>query len=227
VDKAFAKERNELLLGLQKGKIGIIGKEHMTEPQEPTPGDKINSNESGKSVLPHVDKAVATDAAELNRDQLIFELIKRRLDNERQRINDLDAKANNLVGFVSVVVSILLGSALFELRSLSSNLSISLLFFVGMGGLLLSIVLALAGFRIRRWRDVPEVQYLIERYTTLPYDEVLKRNAGEMANAVKHAEVQNNRKAQLISWSWYFLIAGLSLVVLFIILFTASGVDVQ
>jgi hypothetical protein len=68
---------------------------------------------------------------------------------------------------------------------------------------------------------------LIERYTTLPYDEVLKRNAGQMANAVKHAEVQNNQKAQLISWSWYFLIAGLSLVVLFLVIFTANGVETQ
>jgi hypothetical protein len=58
-----------------------------------------------------------------------------------------------------------------------------------------------------------------------PYDKVLKRNAGEMANAVKHAEAQNNHKARLISWSWYFLIAGLGLVVVFIILFTTNGVD--
>jgi hypothetical protein len=201
----------------------------MTTSQEPTPGDKIKSDVDTKNVLssPENVSAVGAAASELQRDLLIYELIKRRLENERQRINDLDAKANNLVGFVSVVISILLGSALFELRSLSSNLAVSILFFVGMGGLLLSIVLALAGFRIRRWRDVPEVQYLIEKYTTLPHEEVLKRNAGEMANAVKHAEVQNNRKAQLISWSWYFLIVGLSLVVLFIVLLTAIGVDVQ
>lgn len=157
----------------------------MTTPQEPTPGDKNASNEDNKSTLSSADKVTATYASELKRDQLIYELIKRRLDNERQRINDLDGKASNLVGFVSVVVSILLGSALFELRSLSSNLPVSILFFMGIGGLLLSIGLALAGFRIRRWTDVPEVQHLIERYTTLPYDEVLKRNAGQMANSVK------------------------------------------
>jgi predicted membrane channel-forming protein YqfA (hemolysin III family) len=76
--------------------------------------------------------------------------------------------ASNLIGFVSVVVSILLGSALFELRPLSSNLPVSILFFMEIGGLLLSIGLDLAGFRIRMWRDVLGVQHLRQRYTTLP-----------------------------------------------------------
>ncbi len=49
------------------------------------------------------------------RDVLIFELIKRRLDNEWRRINDLDSKANNLVGFVSVVISLLLGAGNFRI----------------------------------------------------------------------------------------------------------------
>ena len=129
----------------------------------------------------------------------VFELIKGRLDNERRRINDLDGKASSLVGFVSVVVSVLLGSALFETRSLSSNLAVSILYFVGIGILLISIGFALGGFRIREWREVPEVEHLLRKFVTLPYDKVLRTTAVAMANAVKHAEAQNNHKAQLIS----------------------------
>jgi hypothetical protein len=186
-------------------------------------GDKINSNEDDKSVV----SSAATSASELKRDQLIFELVKRRLDNERHRINDLDGKANNLVGFVSVVISVLLGSALFELRFLSLSPAISILYFLGIGVLLLSIGFALGGFRIRKWEDVPEVLYLLDEYTNRPYEEILTTSSVEMAKAVKHAEEQNNHKAQLISWSWYFLIAGLSLLVLFIVLLTATGADTQ
>ena len=40
---------------------------------------------------------------------VIFELIKRRFDNEGERTNSLDGKAGNFVGFVSVVVGLLLG----------------------------------------------------------------------------------------------------------------------
>jgi hypothetical protein len=123
---------------------------------------------------------VQNESIDPQRDILIFELIKRRLDNEWRRINDLDSKANNLVGFVSVVISLLLGAAAFKLSSaLACKTELSILYFVGLGLLLTSIILALAGSKVRRWSDVPNVQYLIQEYTNLPYDEVLKRNAGE------------------------------------------------
>jgi hypothetical protein len=158
------------------------------------------------------------------RDLLIFELIKRRLDNEWRRINDLDSKANNLVGFVSVVISLLLGAATFKLSStLVCKTNLSILYFLGISILLTSIIFALTGSKVRRWSDVPDVQYLIENYTNLPYDDVLKRNAGEMANAVVQIEKQNNHKARLIKWSWYMLIIGLATVLLFMVIFTSIG----
>jgi len=64
---------------------------------------------------------------------------------------------------------------------------------------------------------------LISDYVTLPYTEVLQRNAGEMAKAVIKTEEQNNNKAKLIEWSWYLLIAGLSIVFASVIVFSATG----
>ena len=43
------------------------------------------------------------------RDELIFDLIKRRFDGEIDRANKLDSKAGSMVGFVSVVVGLTLG----------------------------------------------------------------------------------------------------------------------
>ena len=42
------------------------------------------------------------------RDELIFDLIKRRFDNEWQRVDALDTKAGTLIGFISIVVSLTL-----------------------------------------------------------------------------------------------------------------------
>ncbi len=58
------------------------------------------------------------------------------------------------------------------------------------------------------------------KYTSLPYSEVLQRNAGEMRKAVERAEVQNEQKAKLIELSWYLLISGLALVFIFLLLST-------
>jgi hypothetical protein len=140
----------------------------------------------------------------------------------------LDGKAGNLIGFVSVVVSVLLGSALFELRALSFSHPVSILYFIGIGILLLSIGLALGGFRVKRWTEVPNVNTILkEDYINAPYLDVLQKSATAMAEAVKDAERQNNQKAKLIDRSWYFLIAGLTLAVLFIILFIASGAEFE
>jgi hypothetical protein len=46
---------------------------------------------------------------EIKRDDLIFDLIKRRFDAERDTSNNLDSKASSLIGFVSIVVGLVLG----------------------------------------------------------------------------------------------------------------------
>jgi hypothetical protein len=164
-----------------------------------------------------------------NRDDLIFDLIRKRFDNERERTNNLDGKAHNLVGYTSVVVGLLLGGGsllsggeIFKSSTFLSNSSFAVIYFIGVSLLLISIGFALTALKIRRWSVVPNVQTLINDYTLLSYSEVLQRNAGEMAKAVVNSEEKNNNKAKSVEWSWYFLIAGLSIVFTSVILFTAS-----
>jgi hypothetical protein len=160
------------------------------------------------------------------RDNLIFDLIKRRYDNEWQRINNLDGKANSLVGYISLVTGFLLGSATFAMApALICRPVLSSVYFTGIGILIVSIVLALLATRVRIWPNVPNVKVLLESYTTQPYDVVLKTNAATMAEAICDIEVQNNEKALYINRCWYFLIGGLTLVLIFIILFTVSGAE--
>lgn len=165
------------------------------------------------------------------RDNLIFDLIKRRFDAEGERTSSLDGKAGNLVGYVSVVVGLLLGGgglfsggAIFKSSLLvSSSHGNSLIYFIGVALLLGSIGLSLTALKVRRWITVPNVQTLISDYITLPYSEVLQRNAVEMANAVSNAEKQNNSKGKLIEWSWYLLISGLSIVFAAVLILSISG----
>ena len=160
------------------------------------------------------------------RDNLIFDLIKRRYDNEWQRINNLDGKANSLVGYISLVTGFLLGSATFAMSSaLICRPFLSSVYFTGIGILILSIVLALLATRVRTWPNVPNVKVLLESYTSEPYDVVLKTNAATMADAIGEIEVQNNMKAMYINRCWYFLIGGLILVLIFVILFTVTGAE--
>jgi MFS family permease len=156
-----------------------------------------------------------------DRDELIFELIKRRLDDESARTDNLDGKASNLIGFVSVVVGLLLGTGTFTLPVIADNFSYSIPYFGSIVLLLVSIVIGLFAFRVRQWIVVPDVNYLLEEYTSKPFSEVLKPNAVEMANAVSDAEKKNGSKADLINWSWYFLIAGLALMLVFLLIYTS------
>jgi hypothetical protein len=161
---------------------------------------------------------------EKERDELIFELIKRRVDSEVNRTNNLDSKAGSMVGFVSILTGLLLGSGSILLGGEINKVHLdlkdfdSVLYFLAIGLLLISIGLSLFALRVRRWIIVPDVTTLIERYTELSYDEVLKRNAGEMAKSVADSEKQNNTKAKLIEWSWLLLISGLVIMFISIIL---------
>jgi hypothetical protein len=89
------------------------------------------------------------------RDSLIFELIKRRFDSEGERTNNLDGKAGNLVGFVSVLVGLLLGAGsllsggeILKSSILLSSHVLTLPYFVGVASLLTSIGCALIALKI-------------------------------------------------------------------------------
>ncbi|MGC2428715.1 MAG: hypothetical protein WA421_16900, partial [Nitrososphaeraceae archaeon] len=153
----------------------------------------------------------SNELREEKRDELIFNLIKQRYDSEQERIKDLDTKANNLIGFTSIVISLLLGTGTFQLlKLLLNNPNIALPYFIGVGILLGSIIFALGGVKIRKYPVVPDAYTLLSKYTDRSYKEVLKRNAGQMTNAVEKAKRYSDRKAQFIQFSWFFVIMGLS-----------------
>ncbi len=164
---------------------------------------------------------------EQERDLLIFNLIQRRLDGEWQRLRDLDSKASNMIGFVSVAVSLLLGTGTISFMNVGTlDPNLASFFFVGTGLLIGSIILGMVGYKVREWTDVPDVRHLIDEYKDKPYGKVLQKNAGTMAKVVEELEDKLNDKARFIDIAWYLLIAGLILVFIFVIIVLTSGVQV-
>ncbi len=119
----------------------------------------------------------------LKRDTLLFDLIKRRYDAEWDKIAGLDSKANNFI--VSVVTGLLLGSSTFTFSKLLSYPSLTVLYFLGTGLLLVSIGFALSAIKIRRWHTVLNVETLLNKYTSMSYWDAFITNRDTMADAVK------------------------------------------
>jgi len=163
-----------------------------------------------------------------DRDLLIFELIQKRFESEWERLRSLDNKANGMIGFVSLAVSFLLGTGtlgFFDIDNLNKN--VAGIFVTGIGVLIFAIMLALYGFKIRRWDVVPDVNYLIKEYKDKPYSTVLKRTGATFASAIGDMEKQINDKAKFIHYSWYAIIVGLSLVLIFVIAAIIFGISVK
>jgi hypothetical protein len=80
---------------------------------------------------------------ERQRDDLIFDLIKRRYDGEIEKSNNLDNKAGSLIGLTGVIIGFLLGASTLTTSTLLLNSILSIVYFVDIGILLTSIGFAL------------------------------------------------------------------------------------
>lgn len=154
--------------------------------------------------------------SEGERDKLIFELIRERFDQEWSRIGELDDKAANIIGFVGIIAGFLLGiESLILVQTPTLNALLVILYLLGIGFLMVSMILGLMAYRVRRWEVVPNVRVLIEEYTTKTHTEVLRRVAGETSLVVQQIKDQSNEKAGLIRRAWAFLILGLTTVLIY------------
>ncbi len=78
-----------------------------------------------------------------DRDDLVFELIKRRWDSISQHTSTLDTKAASLIGFVSIVVGLLVGGGTFEVSEIASLYFLYIPYFASIAFLLSSIIFGL------------------------------------------------------------------------------------
>jgi hypothetical protein len=166
---------------------------------------------------------------------MIVEFIKRRYDAEIEKITNLDGKANNLIGFVAVVVGLIVGGGAFKISIIAAHIELWSPFFGGIALLLLSIFFALFLSRIRNWAEAPDFNTLFtvltspDQYdpTLYNYQNVLKANAQAMIDATTNNVSTNKQKISHLDKSWWLLIFGLVLVGIFLGIFASSGAAVQ
>ena len=157
-------------------------------------------------------------ALEERRDELLFELVKFRFEQEWARVKDLDDKSSNLVGFVSIATSFLLGIGTVTFTSLQKLSGLLfLIFFVGMGLLIISIFFGMMALKVRKWDLVPDPLVLLSKYKESSFLATIRRTGGEMVKVTNEIVVKSNSKAAHIDHAWYTLVGGLIAVFIFVI----------
>ncbi len=159
---------------------------------------------------------------DVERDKLIFDLIKGRYDSELEKIDSLDAKAGSLAGFVSILTGLIFGSGSFQLEIITSSYFLSIAYFLGSAFLLGSIICAMHAYKIRNFQIVPDVDRLLKKYVNRPYLDVLQITGATMKEAVEDIEGKNSNKADYINAAWYLLLFGLTVIFIYLLLY-ASG----
>src|SRR5215203_597604 len=85
---------------------------------------------------------------------LLFDLAKMKYSEELERTNALENKANTIIGFISIVISLLIGFGAISIVTKLEKVEYSIPYFIGVGFLLLSIFSSLHVLRIREWNTL-------------------------------------------------------------------------
>lgn len=164
-----------------------------------------------------------------DRDDLIFDLIKRRYDDVLKDINALDTKSASLIGFVSVVAGLIIGGGTFDISAIAESYILYIPYFLSIGFLIASILFGLKAFRQRNYAVAPNVEVLLKRYTkqNILYSDVLRTSSTAMVEAINIIEKSNRKKADDINRSWVLLIIGLGIVLVFLMIFIFSATSLD
>jgi hypothetical protein len=151
------------------------------------------------------------------RNSLLLDLVKSRYDDEVQRIRDLDSKANNMTGYVSIVISLFIGAGTFGvLGGLPSFTYYIIPYLIGLLLLTVSFLFALSAIAIRRYKFVPRPETLIRNYLNKSPRIITLTMLANLSDAVTQISEMNEVKALKIIFSWAFLLAGIGSIIIFV-----------
>jgi hypothetical protein len=153
----------------------------------------------------------------------ILDLTRGRYNSELERINDLDGKANNMTGYVSVVIGLLIGTGTFGVLGKITAFVYYVPYLIGIVLLAVSFLFSLSAIAIREYDFVPNVEVLRDNYSNKSDKFVKRKVIATMVTAVNTMKQQNDDKANKITFSWGFLIAGLGAVIIFVFILALSG----
>jgi Flp pilus assembly protein TadB len=166
-----------------------------------TPKSKSTSNDDSDTES----KEKITEKEEKERNQLIYDIVVRRHDQELQRTSDLDSKANNTIGF-SGLLATLIGAVV----GYFSKGAYSVLFAVPLSLLIVSAILGLLAYRVSTYEAIHPREF-IEYYKDKTYKQTLIEYAGTIADStIKNHRLHEN-KAKLIKYASALLVLAITL----------------
>jgi hypothetical protein len=157
------------------------------------------------------------------RDLRLLDLAEKRYNSEIQRLKDLDGKAHNLIGYVSVITTLILGIGAFQF--LNTNLlekEYSILYFAGILALVSSITSSLIGMLVRSYHfrpNVGDINYFFNNSDVEEYV-IIRDTASKMNDAARKNFSINNQKGFAILISNTLLMIGIILLLSYTMTFT-------
>ena len=166
--------------------------------------------------------------------ELILNSVTERFKLEVERKQDLDGKANNLAGFVGIILSLISGFGLTSLASIklplleltwnfASKISPVITFVLVYISLFCSILFVLKALQIKNYRYVPNAFNLIGAYENSNKNDVCQALYDEYAIAIDTNLKENDKEAFDIKKSIYCLLVALILFSITVILFVFFG----
>jgi hypothetical protein len=178
----------------------------------------FNGGSSGGNSAKEID----VDEKENAVDEKLYEFAEKRYNFEMQRAKDLDGKAGNIIGYVSIITALTLGLGTIEIIEKVTRVELFYLFFGGVLALVVSIISSLFVVKVRRFQIRPNYENLEFFFNQLQPDylTLLRNNASDLIKAFKENFKVNESKAFRLLLSWIFLIIGIALLLLFTTIFT-------
>jgi hypothetical protein len=166
--------------------------------------------------------------------ELILDSVKERFNLELERKQDLDSKANNLIGFVAIILSLISGFGLTTLTNDTlpkleptwyyvTKISPIFTFVIVYMLLFFSVLFVLKALQIKNYSYVPNAFNLIGAFENSNEDDVCQALYDEFAISIKTNSLKNDKEAFDIRKSIYFLLLALLLFSISVLLFVFVG----
>lgn len=161
----------------------------------------------------------------LKKDETIFELMKRKYDEEFETKTILDEKGSNLIGYITIVTGLLIGLGTFDIFDKLSLPEYYVPYFVGIGLFLASIIFSMLTVRVKEYEFVPTVSDMRkvlndDNWTSRT---VMRQFIEGAANAIEKNHMKNQRKAFWLGLSWSCLISGLIFITIYVSIIATHG----
>lgn len=174
------------------------------------------------------DKKLIQNEEELERFQLIYELISEEYTSELTRKKDINEKANQIILFVGILIGLLSSFGLLLLKDISKTNAFYevyiLLFALSLIFLFLSIIGAIYIYSIKEWKTVPNSVRVLDYAKNMKSKlKILQIVSAGKTDAISSNSSKIDKNAKIITYCHVFLSLGLFILLLFIILLFSTN----